>query len=104
MSDSFETPWAVAHQASLSLGFRRQEYCSGLPFPSPGNLPDAGIEPVSCIAGGFFTTELQGVNIWTYLLTLNTGSFNIWPQGVCGLSIQPPRHVFCRIQKQRLEE
>ena len=43
ISDSFETPWAVAHQASLSLGFRRQEYCSGLPFPSPGNL-DAGIE------------------------------------------------------------
>ena len=40
----FATPWTVAHQAPLSLGFSRQEYWSGLPFPSPGNLPDPGIE------------------------------------------------------------
>ena len=39
------TSWAVAHQTSLSLGFSRQEYWSGLPFPSPGDLPDPGIEP-----------------------------------------------------------
>ena len=39
------TPWTVAHQAPLSMGFSRQEYCSGLPFPSPGDLPDPGIEP-----------------------------------------------------------
>ena len=39
MSDSFATPWTVACQASLSLGFPRQEYSSGLPFPSPGDLP-----------------------------------------------------------------
>ena len=39
-----ETPWTVAHQAPLSMGFFRQEYWSGLPFPSPGNLPDPGIE------------------------------------------------------------
>ena len=38
------TPWTVAHQASLSMGFSRQEYWSGLPFPSPGDLPDPGIE------------------------------------------------------------
>ena len=38
------TPWAVARQAPLSMGFLRQEYCSGLPFPSPGDLPDPGIE------------------------------------------------------------
>jgi len=38
------TPWAVAHQASQSMGFSRQEYWSGLPFPSPGDLPDPGIE------------------------------------------------------------
>ena len=37
--------WAVAHQAPLSMGFSRQEYWSGLPFPSPGDLPDLGIEP-----------------------------------------------------------
>ena len=42
---AFATSWAVAHQTSLSLGFSRQEYWSGLPFPSPGDLPDPGIEP-----------------------------------------------------------
>ena len=47
MSDSFVTPWTVAHQAPLSMGFSRQEYWSGLPFPSPGDLPDPGIEPES---------------------------------------------------------
>ena len=40
----FVTPWTVAHQAPLSMGFSRQEYWSGLPFPSPGDLPDPGIE------------------------------------------------------------
>ena len=41
----FATPWTVAHQALLSTGFPRQEYWSGLPFPSPGDLPDPEIEP-----------------------------------------------------------
>ena len=41
------TPWTVACQASLSMGFSRQEYWSGLPFLSPGDLPDPGIEPGS---------------------------------------------------------
>ena len=43
----FATPWSVARQAPPSMGFSRQEYWSGLPFPSPGNLPDPGIEPGS---------------------------------------------------------
>ena len=43
----FATPWTVAYQALLSMGFSRQEYWSGLPFPSPGDLPDPGIEPRS---------------------------------------------------------
>ena len=43
----FVTPWTVAHQAPTSMGFSRQEYWSGLPFPSPGDLPDPGIEPRS---------------------------------------------------------
>ena len=43
----FATPWTVAHQATPSIGFSRQEYWSGLPFPSPGDLPDPGIEPRS---------------------------------------------------------
>ena len=41
------TPWKVAHQAPLSMAFSRQEYWSGLPFPSPGDLPDPRIEPGS---------------------------------------------------------
>ena len=43
----FATPWTVAYQASPSMGFSRQEYWSGLPFPSPGDLPDPGIKPGS---------------------------------------------------------
>ena len=43
----FATPWTVAYQASQSMGFSRQEYWSGVPFPSPGGLPDPGIEPPS---------------------------------------------------------
>ena len=43
----FATPWTVAYQASPSMGFSRQGYWSGLPFPSPGDLPDPGIEPRS---------------------------------------------------------
>ena len=43
----FVAPWTVAHQAPLSVGFSRREYWSGLPFPSPGELPDPGIEPGS---------------------------------------------------------
>ena len=41
------TPWTVAYQAPPFMGFSRQEYWSGLPFPSPGDLPDPGIEPRS---------------------------------------------------------
>ena len=41
----FATPWTVTYQAPPSMGFSRQEYWSGLPFPSPGDLPDPGIEP-----------------------------------------------------------
>ena len=43
----FATPWTVAHQAPPSVGFSRQEYWNGLPLPSPGDLPDPGIEPGS---------------------------------------------------------
>ena len=43
----FATPWTVAYQAPPSMGFSRQEYWSGLPFPSPGDLPDSRIEPGS---------------------------------------------------------
>ena len=62
--------WAVACQAPLSMGFSRQEYWSGLPFPSPGELLNPGIEPESlmspALAGKFFTTS----NTWKAFLTL----------------------------------
>ena len=59
----FAIPWTVAHQAPLSIEFSRQEYCSKLPFPTPGDYPDPGMKPMSLVssaspelAGGFFTT------------------------------------------------
>ena len=53
----FGTPWTIACQAPLSMEFFRQEYWNGLSFPSPGDLPDPGIELASPVwAGGFFTT------------------------------------------------
>ena len=48
---SFVTPWTVVHQAPLYMGFSRQEYWSGLPFSSPGDLPDPGIEPMAPAMG-----------------------------------------------------
>ena len=60
----FVTPWTVAHQAPLSMGFPRQEYWSGLPFPSPGDLTEPGIKPESpespALAGRFFNTLPPG--------------------------------------------
>ena len=53
--------WTIARQASLSMGYPKQEYWSGLPFPPPGDLLNPGIEPTSLVspalAGGFFTTN-----------------------------------------------
>ena len=45
----FVTPWTIAHQASLSMKFSRQEYWSGLPFPSPGDVPNPGIKAASVV-------------------------------------------------------
>ena len=58
----FETLWTVAHQDPLSMRFFRQEYWIGLPFSTPGDLPDPAIEPESIVppalAGGFFVVQL----------------------------------------------
>ena len=60
----FATPWTVAHQAPLSMGFSRQEYWSGLPFPSPGNLPNPGTEPRSpALQADALTSEPPGKSI-----------------------------------------
>ena len=57
----FVTPWIVAWQVSLSMGLSQQEYWSGLPFPSPGDLPDPGIKPASpALAGIFFIAKPPG--------------------------------------------
>ena len=58
----FAIPWTVARQVPLSMGFSRQDYWSGVPFPAPGDLPNPGMEPTSlesqvASAGGFFTTS-----------------------------------------------
>ena len=68
------TPRTVAAQAPLSIRFPRKEYWSGLPLPSPGDLPDPGTEPGSphspALAGGFFTTEpsRKPFNVSKYVL------------------------------------
>ena len=71
---TLQPPWTVAHQASLSMGFPRQECWSGLPFPSPGDLPDLGIELASLMSpvlvGGFFTTT-------------TTWEWSIYSQSIC---------------------
>ena len=62
----FATPWTVARQAPLSMGFSRQGYWSGLPCPPPGDLSDPGIELASpALAGVFFTAEPSGKPIHT---------------------------------------
>ena len=61
VSDSFATPCSVANQAPLSMGFPRQDYWSGLSFPSPGDFLEPGIEPMSpALAGRFFMPEPPG--------------------------------------------
>ena len=95
----------VAHQAPLSMEFPRQEYWSGLPFPSPGDLPHPGFELVSpALAGGFFTTQSPGkpckTQLWHFNLTLvayvqwfwcvyKSQPFNQWPHLTCSWVFAP---------------
>ena len=84
----FATPWTVAFQAPLSVGFSRQDYWSGLPFPTAGDLPNPGVETTSpALAGGFFTTEPPGKQ--TLFLT-SCPSYFSWQEGsdsiLCGLN------------------
>ena len=81
MSNSSAAPRAVAHQALLSMGFPRQEYWSGLPFPPPGDLPDPGIEGtckeveliIMCLHFTFHygKIQLKHINICVYVLIRN---------------------------------
>ena len=85
----FVTPRAVAHQAPLSIGFSQQEYWSGLPFPSPGDLPNPETEPASpaapALAGRFFTTEPPGKPKQhnRTSLKINPKKGTPWDSGLC---------------------
>ena len=75
----FATPWTVAHQAPLSMGFSRQEYWSGLPFPSPGDLPIPGIEPMSPeLQADALTSEPSGKPLMN---TLRVTKSKVWENG-----------------------
>jgi len=91
----------VAHQASISMEFSRQEYRSGLPFPSPGDLPDRGIKPMSpVLAGGFFTSKPSG-KAWT-LSTLFNYLIYQWDLGKYLLCVPwLPWHIYFRLEPIR---
>ena len=108
MPDSFETPWTVAHQAPLSMGFPRQEYWRGLPFTSPGDLPNPRMSPVSpALAGGFFTAEPPGKpksHFTDRKLSDKKRAGNPFPAptNVCLLSCLGEFHSLCTsVQKQK---
>ena len=79
MSDSLATPCTVVPLAPVSIGYPKPEHWSGLPFPSPGDLPDPGIKPMSLtspmLAGGFFTTSTTWEALKVYI-TQGQNSFN----------------------------
>ena len=92
----FETPWTVARQAPLSMGFSRQEYWSGLPCSPPWDLPDPGIEPhllhwqSPALAGRFFTTSAT----WEALMGRSpnsTGVIKWWKIHQISMSASPLR-------------
>ena len=79
----FSTPWTVAHQAPPSMEFSRQEYWSGLPFPSPGGLPDPGIEPgAPALQADAVLSEPPGgwLYMWSVEVT-NSASSTLWCWG-----------------------
>jgi len=103
VSDSIVTPRTVAHQTLLSLGFPRQEYWSGLPFPPPGDLLNPGIRPACpALAGGLFTTEPPG-KPWkranhTLVFYCSNCSSDMYVAIHCGLSL--PLEAFSTLVTQ----
>ena len=71
----FATPWTVALQAPLSMGFSEQEYWSGLPFPSPGGLPDSGIQPRSPRSKYKFSHLWRGKSTFTKEIFIRKGNW-----------------------------
>ena len=91
VSEAFATPWTVARQAALSMGFSRQAYWSGLPFPSPGDLPDPGIEPKSPTwQADSLPLNHQGSPSWALGRDKNSAWLKVWP-GPSEMSSQPSK-------------
>ena len=92
------TPWTVALQTSLSMEFFRQEYWSGLPFPSPGDLPERGMEPMSLespvLVGRFFTTAPPGKPSINILLINNIVHFPSEHKGIYPVEMTNFSHMF----------
>ena len=91
------TPWTVASQAPLSMGFSRQEYWSGLPYPTPGDLPDPGIEPASLLhwqAGSFTTSGTWETHSWSYTYAYDDEASRIptKPRSFCNFPSINQRH------------
>ena len=104
------TPWTVTRQAPLSVGFSRQEYWTGVPSPSPGGLPNLGIEPASLaspsLAGRFFTTSTTWVGP-SFCKPEKVATRNLprrWrphlPQDVPGACQRPPLKLRPRVQPE----
>ena len=93
----FGTLWTVAHQAPLSMGFSRQEYWSGLPFPAPQDLPDLGIQPAALASSlplghlGSWLKYSMGLNTQYFAITHSyvecSSGNHICPSYLCSLNI-----------------
>ena len=98
----FVTLWTVAHQVPLSMGFSKQEYWSGLPFPPPGDLPNPGTEPTSLtsheLAGRFFTTGATWEALFfPLLLCMGTSRHSAENEGETGPGVYAFLSVFLRV-------
>ena len=89
----FATPWTVAYQASLSMGFSSQEYWSGLPFPSPGDLPDPRIEPRSPTLQADTLPSEPPLSILYSNVYISSTYKKVCVIG-CGFPFFPPAHSF----------
>ena len=97
----FATPRTEACHAPLSMEFPRQEFWSGLPFPSPGDLPDPGIEPVSpvapALAGGFLRLVTPG-KTYGHIICINSPRFQL-PSPYCEI-LMGSHYLVCRSRDQ----
>ena len=99
----FATPWTVAHQAPLSMGFPRRKYCSGLPFPSPGDNPNPGMKAVSPVLASTGKPSSTTNHIYFFQSTMsmflpfqNLHLFIMFPLLIPTLHSRPPlsSHLF----------